>query len=109
MFHRPGLGESDIGAETRNTERVVNELVDLLTQLEITEKVILAGHSYGGLCVQHFVRLLPDRVAGIILVDSTSVDLEELDDLELPILDEVGSDEYWLEAYRVYSLMEPSE
>jgi pimeloyl-ACP methyl ester carboxylesterase len=104
MFHRPGLGESDMGDETRNTERVVYELVDLLDQLEITEKVILVGHSYGGLCVQHFVRIFPDKVAGIILVDSTSVTLEELD-----VLDEEGSDDYWLEAYRAYSLMERSE
>lgn len=56
-----------------------------------------------------FIRLFPEKVAGIILVDSTSVNLEELDDLELPILDEEGSDEYWLAAYRAYSLMKPSE
>lgn len=58
MFHRPGLGESEIGNgnETRNTQAVVNELLELLTVLEITEPIILVGHSYGGLCAQHFVK-----------------------------------------------------
>lgn len=109
MFHRPGLGESELHTNIRNTEMVVNEVVELLDVLEIGEKIILIGHSYGGLCVQHFVNLYPHKVAGIILVDSTSVDLKELDDLELPILDEKGSDEYWLEIYHSFSLLDESE
>ena len=107
MFHRPGLGGSEIGKdETRNTKAVVDELLELLNVLEITEPIILVGHSYGGLCVQHFAKSYPNKVAGIVLVDSTSVDFHELDELDLPVLDEDGTDEVWLEKCKTYSLME---
>ncbi|MEK5108787.1 alpha/beta hydrolase [Cytobacillus sp. FSL K6-0129] len=111
MFHRPGLGESEIrnGNETRNTQAVVNELLELLTVLEITEPIILVGHSYGGLCAQHFVKTHPQKVAGIVLVDSTSVDLQELDQLHLPVLDEDETDEDWLEKCNSYSSMEEEQ
>lgn len=109
MFHRPGLGESEIGNETRNTEAVVEELLDLLSALEITEPIILVGHSYGGLCAQHFAKSHPYKVAGLVLVDSTSVDLQELDELDLPVLDKDETDEVWLEKCKSYSLMEQEQ
>lgn len=109
MFHRPGLGESEIGNEARNTEAVVRELLNLMSVLEITEPIILVGHSYGGLCVQHFAKSHPQKVAGIVLVDSTSVDLQELDELDLPVVDEDETDEVWLERCKSYSLMEQEQ
>ncbi|MEC5426085.1 alpha/beta hydrolase [Virgibacillus sp. C22-A2] len=109
LFHRPGLGLSEISSEVRNTKTAVNELNDIILQLELTEPVFLVGHSYGGLCVQHFAKEHPEKVAGIILVDSTSVDLKELDDLDLPILDEDETDEIWMEKCHSYSLMEQKE
>lgn len=109
MFHRPGLGESEIGNEVRNTEAVVNELLDLMSVLEITEPIILVGHSYGGLCAQHFAKSHPQKVAGIVLVDSTSVDLQELDELDLPVLDEDETDEVWLKKCKSYSSMEQEQ
>ena len=109
MFHRPGLGESEIGNETRNTQAVVHELADLMRQLKISEPVILVGHSYGGLCSQHFVIEHPERVAGLVLVDSSSIDLKELDELNLPVLDEDETDEIWMEKCHSYSLMEKED
>ncbi|WP_343042454.1 alpha/beta fold hydrolase [Ornithinibacillus caprae] len=109
MFHRPGLGLSEIGSELRNTKAVVNELNDILYQLEIHEPFILVGHSYGGLCVQHFAKEHPLKVAGVILVDSTSIDLEELDTLDLPVLDGEDSDEIWMRKCYSYSLMNKEE
>ena len=109
MFHRPGLGQSEIGNEIRNTQAVVNDLTEIISQLKIYEPVILVGHSYGGLCVQHFAIEYPDKVKGLVLVDSTSVDLKELDDLNLPVLDEEGTDEKWMEKCSSYSIMEQEE
>ncbi|MFA1822917.1 alpha/beta fold hydrolase [Virgibacillus oceani] len=106
MFHRPGLGLSEIGTEDRNTQAVVNELYDIIHQLELSEPVILVGHSYGGLCVQHYAKEHPEQIAGIVLVDSTSVDLKQLDDLDLPVLDEDDTDEDWVEKCYSFSLME---
>ncbi|WP_232824179.1 alpha/beta fold hydrolase [Paraliobacillus zengyii] len=109
MFHRPGLGESEISNEVRNTEAVVEELNDLLSVLGVIEQIILVDHSYGGLCVQHFVKSYPKKVAGIVLVDSTSVDLEELDTLDLPVLDEDETDKIWLEKCKTYASMEQEQ
>lgn len=109
MFHRPGLGLSEIGSEIRDTKAVVNELNTLLQELKIFEPILLVGHSYGGLCVQHYAKVFPENVAGMVLVDSTSVDLKELDELELPVLDEDESDEVWLKKCYSYSLMRQEE
>lgn len=109
MFHRPGLGESEIQYEVRNTQAVVNEINELLLLLEIHEPVLLVGHSYGGLCAQHFVKEHPKKVAGVILVDSTSVDLKVLDELYTPVLNEDSNDEIWMENCRAYSLMNEEE
>lgn len=59
--------------------------------------------------MQHYVRVFPEKVAGIVLIDSTSVDLKELDDLELPVLDAVDTDETWLKKCCSYSLMKQDE
>ena len=109
MFHRPGLGASEIGNEVRNTQTVVNEVSEMIHLLKLSEPVVLVGHSYGGLCVQHFVKEHPEKVAGIVLVDSTSVDLKVLDDLNLPVLNEGSTDEFWMEKCLSYSQMKREE
>lgn len=109
MFHRPGLGESEIRNEVRNTQAVVNEINELLLLLRIRERVILVGHSYGGLCAQHFVKEHPNKVAGFVLVDSTSVDLKTLDELDIPLLNEGSTDDIWIEKCGCYSVMNQDE
>ncbi|BCB02529.1 alpha/beta fold hydrolase [Bacillus sp. KH172YL63] len=108
MYHRPGLGESELGVRKRNTEATVQELYELLAYYEINEPVYLVGHSYGGLSAQHFARLFPDKVAGMVLVDSTSTDLARLDELDLPMLDE-ESDEKWIEKCLRYAAMDQEQ
>ena len=109
MFHRPGLGESEIRNEVRNTQAVVSEISELILLLEIIEPVVLVGHSYGGLCAQHFVKVHPNKVAGLVLVDSTSVDLNMLDGLDIPVLNEDSTDEIWLQKCSYYSQMKQEE
>ncbi len=109
MFHRPGLGKSEIRNEVRNTRAVVNEISEMIALLNLVEPVVLVGHSYGGLCAQHFVKVHPEKVAGIVLVDSTSVDLKVLDELDLPMLNEDSTDDIWMEKCRSYSLMKKEE
>ncbi|MCH7321548.1 alpha/beta hydrolase [Solibacillus sp. MA9] len=109
MFHRPGLGESEIRNEVRNTQAVVNEIIEMLLLLRIREPVILVGHSYGGLCAQHFVKEHPKKVAGLVLVDSTSVDLKVLDELDIPVLNEGSTDDIWIGKCGYYSVMNQEE
>ncbi len=69
----------------------------LLNKLAIQEPFILIGHSYGGLCAQHFAMLHEDKLQALILVDSTSMNLHRLDELHLPISDQTDSDDVWFQ------------
>ncbi len=42
----------------------------------------------------------------LILVDSTSMNLNRLDELHLPISDSTDSNDMWLEKYNTYSKMD---
>ncbi|MGR3777752.1 alpha/beta fold hydrolase [Bacillus paramycoides] len=105
-YHRPGYGESELGNNPRTTMQVAKELHMLLHELAIHEPIILIGHSYGGLCAQHFAMLHEDQIKALILVDSTSMNLHRLDELHLPISDQTDSDAIWLQKYHTYSKMD---
>lgn len=105
VYHRPGLGESAIDNSNRNTQTAAEDLHSLLGLLKISESVIVVGHSYGGLIAQHFSKLYPSTVRALVLVDSTSVDLNILDKLDLPILNKESTDDVWIEKCATYSLM----
>lgn len=107
LFHRPGLGASDLGTEPRTTAAAARDAKNLLEVLEVTEPVLLIGHSYGGLCAQHFSKLYPQQVKGLLLVDSTSDSLEKLD--ELPDLSDDASDIKWLEECGEFAELPESE
>ncbi|QKE06839.1 alpha/beta hydrolase [Bacillus cereus] len=104
-YHRPGYGKSDLGNDSRTIRQVTKELHMLLQKLAIHEPIILIGHSYGGLCAQHFTMLHEDKLQALILVDSTSMNLHRLDELHLPISDQTDSDDMWLQKYNTYSKM----
>ncbi|KXI49650.1 alpha/beta hydrolase [Bacillus cereus group sp. Bc010] len=105
-YHRPGYGKSELRNYSRTTLQVTKELHMLLQKLDIHEPIILIGHSYGGLCAQHFAMLHEDKLQALILVDSTSMNLHRLDELHLPISDQTDSDDMWLQKYNTYSKMD---
>ncbi|MBC6974106.1 alpha/beta fold hydrolase [Bacillus sp. Xin] len=106
LFHRPGYGKSEIDDEPRTILHAAKELRELLHMLTIRQPIILVGHSYGGLCAQQFAMLYPEQLKAIVLVDSTSMDLHRLDDLDLPVSNQTDSDEIWLQKYIAYSKMD---
>ncbi|MEN1935277.1 alpha/beta hydrolase [Paenibacillus sp. 102] len=106
LFHRPGYGKSELGDEPRTTLQAAKELRELLHVLTIRQPIILVGHSYGGLCAQQFAMLHSEQLKAVVLVDSTSMDLHRLDDLDLPVSDQTDSDEVWLQKYIAYSNMD---
>ncbi|PGZ09707.1 alpha/beta hydrolase [Bacillus cereus] len=106
LYHRPGYGKSELRNHSRTTIQTTKELHLLLQKLAIHEPIILIGHSYGGLCAQHFAMLHEDRLQALILVDSTSMNLHRLDELHLPISDQTDSDDMWLQKYTTYSKMD---
>ncbi|MFD1412373.1 alpha/beta fold hydrolase [Oceanobacillus jeddahense] len=109
MYHRPGLGKSEYTTAKKSTGNVTKDVMQILKKLNITEPVILIGHSYGGLCAQHFSKVYPDKVRGLFLLDSTSVDLYKLDRLDLPYLNENDSDAAWIEKCKEYAALSSIE
>ena len=73
-YDRAGYGWSAPSDDPRLGNRVAAELKELLDTLEINEPVVLVGHSLGGLYVNHFARLYPSSVGGIVLIDPISPD-----------------------------------
>ncbi len=104
LVHRAGCGESDYtGIGT--TGEAADKLYKTLQQLKIIDPIVLVGHSYGGLCAQHFTVRYPSKVAGLILVDSTSVHLHRLSELVLPVSDDRDSDAAWVQRCKQYARM----
>ena len=104
VIHRPGVGNSEVHIEGSNTFIASKDLYALLIELEIEEKVILVGHSYGGLCIQHFARLYPKKVHSVVLVESASMYREDkYDKLETPLSGETTSDKTYIDLWTQYS------
>jgi len=82
-----GYGRSEETETRRTTHNIATELYELVNTLEI-DKFILLAHSFGGLCAQHFALLYPNKLSGMILLDSASPRLIELEELDTPFLNE---------------------
>jgi pimeloyl-ACP methyl ester carboxylesterase len=65
----PGFGDSPPAASP-TVEAFADAVAELLTQLRLTEPVVLGGLSMGGYVAFAFVRKYADRLAGLILADT---------------------------------------
>ncbi|WP_312111365.1 alpha/beta fold hydrolase [Brevibacillus reuszeri] len=99
IFHRSGCGRSELDDEKRNTSATVKDLFSLLNRLDVDGPVILVGHSYGGLCAQHFAFVHPEKVHSVVLVESNSADYELLNEVIGP------QSAQWSTMYRAFAKM----
>ena len=70
IYDRAGLGRSDIVGQ-RSVQDVVADLVALLENCPVDDPIVLVGHSIGGLIVDMVAHEQPEKVAGMVLVDSS--------------------------------------
>jgi len=77
-YDRAGLGLSDPSPEPRDGINVARDLERLLAAAHVPGPYVLVGHSMAGARVHLFANRNPDKVAGLVLVDSTPP--EGLDD-----------------------------
>jgi pimeloyl-ACP methyl ester carboxylesterase len=76
-YDRDGMGVSAMHAVDRSPVAIATRLEALVAARLGDAPVILAGHSNGGLYVEAFARLWPERTAGLVLVDAVGTDVED--------------------------------
>lgn len=76
-YDRAGYGGSDEDPHDRTLDRIVDDLTALLDGVGETDPVVLVGHSWGGPIIRLFADRHPERVAGMVFVDSTLAEVME--------------------------------
>ncbi|NBA87641.1 alpha/beta fold hydrolase [Emticicia sp. CRIBPO] len=69
MYDRGGYGQSENGPGPRNIERLRSELDSVINQFSNGRKVILVGHSLGGLIIRDYAAKNPLKTAALLFVD----------------------------------------
>jgi pimeloyl-ACP methyl ester carboxylesterase len=75
-YDRAGMGNSDRGPVPRTSIRIARELERLLHVAGVEGPVLLVGHSAGGWHLRAFAAEFPDRVRGLVLLDSPHEDFD---------------------------------
>jgi pimeloyl-ACP methyl ester carboxylesterase len=73
-YDRDGMGVAEMHDLDRSPIAIATRLETLVTRELGDAPVILAGHSNGGLYVEAFARMWPERTAGLVLVDAVGTD-----------------------------------
>lgn len=71
MYDRANYGESDSGPNPRNIDQLRIELEYVINHFSNGRKVILIGHSLGGLIIRDYAIKNPTKTAGLLFVDPT--------------------------------------
>jgi pimeloyl-ACP methyl ester carboxylesterase len=72
-YARAGLGKSGTDGKPKTIQAHVDDLGAVIDSLAPGRKVVLVGHSYGGLLATELARQHPDRIAGLVLVDPATI------------------------------------
>lgn len=76
-YDRAGTGRSDPAPNRkRDADDVVNEASTLLKSAHIDGPFVLMGRSFGGMIVTHYAEVMPDDVAGVIVLDTPAPSAE---------------------------------
>ena len=77
-YDRAGYGWSSAGPMPRTSEQIVKELHALLAASGEKGPYVLVGHSFGGYNVRVYTDKYPTDVAGLVLVDTSHEDQQNL-------------------------------
>lgn len=74
-YERAGIGDSAGPVDSARPQAVAQRLEALLQATGVSGPIILAGHSLGGLYSRYYAATRPRQVVGLVLLDTTPVDL----------------------------------
>lgn len=75
-YDRDGMGMAALHDLDRSPVAIARRLETLVTREAGDAPVILAGHSNGGLYIEAFARMWPERTAGLVLVDAVGTEVQ---------------------------------
>lgn len=90
-YDRAPYGASSAARDARTPRDIAADLDGLLHELEVTGPVVLVGHSAGGIYIRAYAAAHLDRVAGMVLVESSH-------EGQRPVLDPLRSTKNRLDA-----------
>ncbi len=70
LIDRTGYAMDTVSSNSRDAKTIALEIEETLKQHGITDNIILVGHSLGGLHVRMYQSLFPEKVKGMILLES---------------------------------------
>ena len=74
VYERAGINHSDKSDEERTPTNIAEELKRLIDEIPHDEKVVIIGHSQGGMYASEFCGIYPEIVKGLILLDPLSIE-----------------------------------
>ncbi len=69
LYSRAGYGKSSTSTLDRSLGNIITELNELIQNVCGDKKVIMVGHSFGGLITQAFVKTYPEKVIKSVFID----------------------------------------
>jgi pimeloyl-ACP methyl ester carboxylesterase len=76
-YDRAGHAWSEHGPAPRASRQICQELHALLANAHIPGPYVLVGHSFGGLNMYLYACMYPEEVAGLVLLDALSKDINQ--------------------------------
>jgi len=76
-YDRAGIGKSDPAQLPRTSREVVADLHTLVNKLELAHPLVIVAHSFGCIHARLFTQEYPNKVAALVLLDSSLPDLGE--------------------------------
>jgi hypothetical protein len=71
LYDRAGYGKSESITEPRTISKLRAELEIVISTFAKGRKVILVGHSLGGMIIRDYAIKNPDKTAGLVFIDSS--------------------------------------
>jgi pimeloyl-ACP methyl ester carboxylesterase len=84
IYDRAGLGNSDPSTHPQTSRQIAEDLRNLLARSGVGKRLVLVGHSFGGINVRTYASMYPKEVVGMVLVDSTHEEQSARTDAVIP-------------------------